>query len=143
MQRSAITWSFAAALAAATCLAHAQPRVYAYEAELAQGAKRASVAAGGVRWRCTGARCTASGRGGNVSVKGCSELARVVGPVERYRSEIKQLAEADLRECNRVAQTAGAKAAKGPAKPQRTTTAEIRFTGIAPSNAPASLERKP
>jgi hypothetical protein len=146
MLQSAVTWGVAAALAAATGFAHAQSRVYAYEAELAQGAKRATVTAGGVRWSCTGTRCTASGRGGNVSVRGCSELARAVGPVARYQSEIRQLADADLRECNRLAQApaaASAKAAKGPAKPQRATTAEIRFTGIAPSGAPAQLERKP
>lgn len=146
MRRSVVTWSLAAALAAATGLAHAQARVYAYEAELAQGAKRASVAAGGVTWSCTATRCTASGRGGNVSVRGCSQLARAVGPVVRYQSEIKQLPEADLRECNRIALAAGgagAKAAKAPARPQRATTAELRFTGIAPAGAPAPLERKP
>jgi hypothetical protein len=146
MLRSVLTSGVAAALVAAAGLAHAQGKAYAYEAELAQGARRASVTAGGVRWSCTGTRCTASGRGGNVSVKGCSELARAVGPVARYRSEIKQLAEADLRECNRVAQSAGeagAKAAKGPPKPQRTTTGEIRFTGIAPAGAAVPPERKP
>lgn len=139
-------FALAAILAAAAGLAHAQGRIFSYEAELAQAARRAATTAGGVNWTCSGTRCTASGRGGNVSVKGCSELARSVGPIARYRSEIKELAAADLRECNRVAQAAGgasAKAAKAPAKPQRATTPEIAFTGVAPGGDPAPAERKP
>jgi hypothetical protein len=121
-------------------LAHAQSRAYGYEAELAQAARRAAVTAGGVQWTCAATRCTASGRGGNVSVKGCSELARAVGPVAAYRSEIKTLPEGSLRECNRIAQAAGAgaaKAAKAPAKPQRAATPEIQFTGVAPGGETA------
>jgi hypothetical protein len=138
--------AFAAMLAAAAGLAHAQGKTFSYEAELGQAARRAATTAGGVAWTCTATRCTASGRGGNVSVKGCSELARAVGPIARYRSEIKALSAADLGECNRIAQGAGgaaAKAAKGPAKPQRATTPEIAFTGVAPGGAAATVERKP
>jgi hypothetical protein len=78
-------------------------------------------------------------------VRGCSQLARAVGPIARYRSEIKALAEPDLRECNRIAQAGGAaaRAAKGPARPQRATTSEISFTGAAADPAPAQPERKP
>jgi hypothetical protein len=133
-------------LALAASLAHAQSRIVAYEAELEQKARRAETIAGGVRWTCSGTRCSASGRGGNVSVKGCSELARAVGPITRYRSEIKELAGADLQECNRIAQTPGgadAKGAKRPAKPQRATAPEISFTGIAAGSEPAQPERKP
>ena len=126
-------------LSLAASLAHAQARIFAYEAELAQNARRAAVTAGGVGWTCTANRCTASGRGGNVSVQGCSELARAVGPIARYRSEIKELAGADLQECNRIAQTAGARLAK----PQRATAPEISYTGIAAGSAPAQPERKP
>jgi hypothetical protein len=134
-----------ALLAAAAGLAHAQAGTYAYEAELAQTARRAAATAGGVAWTCTDTRCTARGRGGNVSVRGCSQLARAVGPIARYRSEIKGLAEPELRECNRIAQAGGAaaKAAKGPAGPQRATTPEISFTGAAAGAAPAQPGRKP
>jgi hypothetical protein len=135
-----------ALLAAAAGLAHAQAGTYAYEAELAQPARRAAATAGGVAWTCTDTRCTARGRGGNVSVRGCSQLARAVGPIARYRSEIKALAEPDLRECNRIAQAGGgaaAKPAKAPARPQRATTSEISFTGAAADAAPGPPERKP
>jgi len=136
--------ALAVLLAAAAGLAPAQPRTYGYEAELAQPARRAAATAGGVKWSCTGARCTASGRGGNVSVRGCSALARAVGPVASYRSEIKSLAAADLRECNRLAQGGGAaKAAQAPARPQRATTPEITFTGIAAGAEAAAVERRP
>jgi hypothetical protein len=139
-------FALALALAAAAGLAHAQGKVYGYEADLAQPARRSAVTAGGVSWTCTGARCTASGRGGNVSVRGCSELARAVGPIAGYRSEIKTLATADLRECNRLAQGAAGgagKAAKAPARPQRATTPEIQFTGIAAGAEAAAAERRP
>lgn len=138
--------ALAVLLAAAAGLAEAQGKTYSYEAELAQAARRAAATAGGVSWTCIGTRCTASGRGGNVSVKGCSELGRAVGPIARYRSEIKELAAADLRECNRLAQTGGgaaAKAAKAPAKPQRATTPEIAFTGVASGGEAAPAERRP
>jgi hypothetical protein len=133
-----------AILLAAAAPAHAQGKVYGYEAELAQPARHAAATAGGVRWSCTGVRCTASGRGGNVSVRGCSQLARAVGPVAAYRSEVKSLAAADLSECNRLAQGAGAaKAAQAPARPQRATTPEITFTGIAAGAEAAAVERRP
>jgi hypothetical protein len=134
-----------ALLGSAAGLAHAQARTFAYEADLAQATKRSAVTAGGVAWSCADTRCVASGRGGNVSVGGCSQLARVVGPITRYRSEIKVLAEPGVRECNRIAQAAGdatAKAAKGAASPQRATTPEIVFTGVAADAAPAQPERK-
>ena len=116
-----------AAFAAAP--SHAQDRRYAYEAELAAAAKSASARAGGVDWSCTGTRCTAEARGGAVSVRGCSELARAVGPVTRYASELRQLGEKELAECN---QTVAAAPAKGPApKPAagRTVTPELTYTG--------------
>jgi hypothetical protein len=145
MHRFALAFALAAS-AASVAGAHAQGKVYGYEADLAQPARRAAVTAGGVNWSCTGARCTASGRGGNVSVKGCSELARAVGPVAGYRSEIKTLAAGDLRECKRLAQGAAAgaaKAAKAPARPQRAATPEILFTGIAAGAESAAAERRP
>lgn len=131
--------------AAAAAPAHAQGKVYGYDAELAQPAHRAAATAGGVKWSCAGARCSATGRGGNVSVRGCSELARAVGAVASYRSEIKALGDASLRECNRLAQGAGgaAKAARAPARPQRATTSEITFTGVAAGAEAASAERRP
>jgi hypothetical protein len=77
-------------------------------------------------------------------VRGCSQLARAVGPVAAYRSEVKSLAAADLSECNRLAQGAGAaKAAQAPARPQRATTPEITFTGIAAGAEAAAVERRP
>lgn len=137
--------AFAAVLAAAAGLAQAEAPTFSYETELAQAARRAVTIAGGVSWTCADTRCTASGRGGNVSVKGCSELARAVGPILRYRSEIKELPAADLRECNRLALAAAgaaAKAAKALAKPQRATTPEIAFTGIASGFDATPAERK-
>lgn len=131
-------------LAAAAGSAPAQGEVYGYTAELEQAARRAAVTAGGVKWSCAGTHCTASGRGGNVTAKGCSQLARAVGPVAAYRSEVKSLAAADLRECNRLARGAGAaKAAQAPARPQRATTPEISFTGIAAGAEAAAVERRP
>jgi hypothetical protein len=132
------------ALVALACIAPARAadKVYAYEAETAAAAKRAAVTAGGVRWTCAGTRCTASGRGGNVSVKGCSELARQVGAVASYRSEVKRLGEGDLAECNRVAGAApAAKNARPADKPQRATTGELTYTGLSPPARAA--ERKP
>jgi hypothetical protein len=116
-------------LAAAAGSAPAQGKVYGYTAELEQAARRAA---------------TARARGGNVTAKGCSQLARAVGPVAAYRSEVKSLAAADLRECNRLARGAGAaKAAQAPARPQRATTPEISFTGIAAGAEAAAVERRP
>jgi hypothetical protein len=134
----AILLSCALVLAAS---GHAADRTYAYTAETVSTAKRASVTAGGVAWTCAGTRCTANGRGGRVSTKGCSELARAVGPIAAYRSETNRLDAAGLEECNRIAQggapatkAGAAAAAKPPAKPagpQRATTDELTFTGIA------------
>lgn len=145
MHRFAHAAVFAAVLGAATGLAHGQAKTYGYEAELAQPARRATATAGGVTWTCAGARCTASGRGGKVSVRGCRELARTVGPVASYRSEINALIDADLRECNRLAQGTGgaAKAARAPLRPQRATTPEIAFTGVAAGAETAPAERRP
>jgi len=118
-------------------------KAYAYEVETVGAAMRAAVTAGGVRWTCSGTRCTASGRGGNVSVKGCSELARQVGAIASYRSEVKRLGEPDLAECNRIAGGAPAvKSARPAGKPQRATTGELAYTGMWPPGVVAT-ERKP
>ena len=133
------------ALVALVCVtpARAADRVYAYEAEAVAAAKRAAVTAGGVHWTCAGTRCTASGRGGNVSVKGCSELARQVGAVASYRSEVKRLGESDLAECNRIAGAApDAKSARSVGKLQRATTGELTYTGVWPPGG-TTAERKP
>jgi len=125
-----------AAFAAAS--SHAQDRRYAYEAELATAAKRAAVRAGGVDWSCTGTRCTAEARGGAVSVRGCSELARAVGPVTRYASEILQLGEKELAECNQTVAAAPAKAPAAAPAPApkaaagRSVTPELTYTGVWP-----------
>ena len=136
-----------AALAAAP--AGAQDRRYAYEVELAAAAQRAAVRAGGVEWTCSGTRCTAEGRGGAVSVRGCSELARAVGPIRRYASEIRSLGEKELAECNQAA-TATAAAPSAPpaaaaapkaAAPKPTAgpgvTAEMTYTGVWPGGREA------
>jgi len=121
-----------AAFAAAS--SHAQDRRYAYEAELAAAATRSSARAGGVDWSCTGTRCTAEARGGAVSVRGCSELARAVGPVTRYASELRQLGEKELAECNQTVAAAPAKApALAPkAAAGRAVTPELTYTGVWP-----------
>jgi hypothetical protein len=134
------------ACVAATVLAapgHAQNRRYAYEAELAAAAKAGAARAGGVDWECAGTRCMAEARGGAVSVRGCSELARAVGPVRRYASEIRSLGEKELVECNGAVAAAGTPAA--PAAPAaaakatapkaaggRIVTPEMTYTGVWP-----------
>jgi len=123
----------------------AQDRRYAYEVELAATAKQATVRAGNVDWSCSGTRCTAEGRGGAVSVRGCSELARAVGPIRRYASELRQLGEKELAECNQAttaaAPAAAPKAAAPAAAPKspapkavagRGTTPELTYTGVWP-----------
>jgi hypothetical protein len=129
----------AAALLSVAEQGRAADRTYAYEAETAQPAKAGAVAAGGVRWSCSGTRCTASGRGGKVSARGCSELARRVGPIAAYRSEIRRLADGDLAECNRIAlgTAAASKSAKALDRPQRATTDELTYTGVWPPAATA------
>ena len=135
-------------LVALACIAPARAadKVYAYEVETVEAAMRAAVTAGGVRWTCSGTRCTASGRGGSVSVKGCSELARQVGAVASYRSEVKRLGEPDLAECNRIARGApaapAAKSARPAGKPPRATTGELAYTGVWPPGGGAT-ERRP
>ena len=121
-----------AAFAAAP--SHAQDRRYVYEAELAAAAKSANARAGGVDWTCTGTHCTAEARGGVVSVRGCSELARAVGPVTRYASELRQLGEKELAECNQTVAAAPAKApALAPkAAAGRAVTPELTYTGVWP-----------
>jgi hypothetical protein len=112
----------------------AQDRRYAYEVELAATAKQATVRAGGVDWLCSGTHCTAEGQGGAVSVRACSELARAVGPIRRYASELRQLGENELAECNQ-ATTAAAAAPKGPvpkAVAGRGVTPELTYTGVWP-----------
>jgi hypothetical protein len=118
--------------------AGAQDRRYAYDVELTAPAQRATVRAGGVEWACSGTRCTAEGRGGAVSVRGCSELARLVGPVRRYASEIRSLAEKELAECNQAPATAAAVPVPPP-KPAagRGTTAEMTYTGVWPGGREA------
>jgi hypothetical protein len=114
----------------------AQDRRYAYEVDLATAAKQAAVRAGGVDWSCSGTRCTAEGRGGEVTARGCSELARAMGPIRRYASELRQLGEKDLAECNQAATTAAAPAAaasKAPASKAtagRSGTPELTYTGV-------------
>lgn len=108
-------------------------------------ANRASANAGGVDWSCAGTRCTAEARGGNVSVRGCSELARAVGRVTRYASEVRQLGEKELAECNQAAAAAApAVAAKAPApKPAagRTVTSELTYTGVWPGGREAAAKQ--
>jgi hypothetical protein len=72
-----------------------------------------------------------------VGVRGCSELARAVGAITRYASEIRQLGEKELAECNQAATAtaAAAPAAKAPAsKPAagRPVTPELSYTGVWP-----------
>lgn len=121
-----------AAFAAAP--SQAQDRRYVYEAELAAAAKSANARAGGVDWTCTGTHCTAEARGGVVSVRGCSELARAVGRVTRYASELRQLGEKELAECNQTVAAAPAKApALAPkAAAGRAVTPELTYTGVWP-----------
>ncbi|MCC6611226.1 MAG: hypothetical protein IT515_16335 [Burkholderiales bacterium] len=127
-------------LAGAPLTAGAQSKRYAYRAELAENAKRTEVRAAGVVWRCHGKVCVAHGRGGNVSVRGCTELARQVGRVVGYRSEIKHLADDQLAACNAEA-AAGQKTsapppvaapamAAAPVRMPRVVTEELTFTGV-------------
>ena len=133
----------------AAASSHAQDRRYAYEATLAAAAKSAAVRAGGVDWSCDGTRCTAEARGGAVSVRGCSELARAVGPVTRYASEIRSLGENELAECNRTATAAAAPAPAAPAAKAaapkapgaRGVTQELTYTGVWPGGREAAAKQ--
>ena len=109
----------------------------------------ANARAGGVDWTCTGTHCTTEARGGVVSVRGCSELARAVGPVTRYASEIRQLGEKELAECNQTLAAAPAVAAapaKAPAPASkaaagRIVTPELTYTGAWPGGREAGAKQ--
>jgi hypothetical protein len=135
-------------LAAAPLGAADQPKSYAYRADLAESTKKAEVHAGGVVWQCRAKYCIANARGGNVSVRGCTELARQVGRIVSYRSDIKRLADEQLTACNaeavaarptparRTTTTAAASAkAAAPYRMPQVTTDELTFTGV---HAPAA-----
>jgi hypothetical protein len=126
-------WLLAAVLGTFMVCAGAQDRRYAYQADLERPVRAGEFSAGGVAWRCKDGRCTALGRGGNVTVKGCSALARAVGPIKRYASEIKSLSAEDLVRCNAevAARDAPRPAAKPPAQVLRTTAPELVYTGVA------------
>lgn len=133
----------AAALAAAVLPATAATQSYSYRVELAASATQAQVRAGGVNWECRGKFCIASARGGNVTVRGCRELASQVGRVVSYRSEIKQLGGEDIDACNVAVgfkastpqgeptpTAAPTPAAKQPESRSSVTTEELTFTGV-------------
>ena len=138
-------------LAAVPFPAAAEIKRYFYRVDLAEDARASGVRAGGVTWECRGKRCVARGRGGNVSVRGCTDLARQVGRVLAYRSEIKSLADDQLAACNAAATAARQPVAKMPPaapaavppaaptkaattaaapRPRRVTTDELTFTGV-------------
>jgi hypothetical protein len=139
--RSYLSLAFVLCSAFAAASSHAQDRRYAYEADLAAAAKRAAARAGGVDWSCAGTRCTAEARGGGVSVRGCSELARAVGPVTRYASEIRQLGEKELAECNQMVAAAPAKAPAPKAAAGLTVTPELTYTGVWPGGREAGAKQ--
>jgi hypothetical protein len=120
-------------LAAAPLGAADQPKSYAYRADLAESTKKAEVRAGGVVWQCRAKYCVANARGGNVSVRGCTELARQVGRIVSYRSDIKLLADEQLTACN--AQAMAARPAPAPAR-RTTTTAAASAKAAAPYRMP-------
>jgi hypothetical protein len=132
----------AAAIAAAVLSATAAAQSYPYRVELAETAKKPHVRAGNVDWECRGKYCVATARGGNVSVRGCRELARQVGQVVSYRSEIKHLEDKQIEACNAVLADAGstagpqagsasaAVAGQKPDAPARVVTEELTFTGV-------------
>jgi len=124
----------AVALAAGAGSAAAESKAYSYRVELAETAKKSQVRAGNVVWECRAKYCIASARGGNVSVKGCRELAAQVGKVVSYRSEIKHLGKEQLEVCNAAAAEASpehaAAAAKQAESPSRVTTDELTYTGV-------------
>jgi hypothetical protein len=141
--RPSLTAGLAAVvLAVAVFPADAATKNYSYRVELARTATKSQVRAGNVNWECRGKFCVASARGGNVSVRGCQELAGQVGRVVAYRSEIKQLGAADLDACNaaiaagspptrKSPAAAGKAAAATPAeRPSHVTTGELTFTGV-------------
>ncbi len=133
----------AGTLGSAALPAAAATQSYSYRVELATTAKKARVRAGNVDWECRGRYCIASARGGNVSVRGCQELASQVGRVTSYRSEIKHLSGEQLDACNdaiaaesasperaHTASSGSPAAAKSPEPPSHVTTDELTFTGV-------------
>jgi len=127
----------ALALTAAPSGLAADAKTYIYRVELADTARKAKVRAGNVNWECRGRLCVTSAPGGNVSVRGCRELAGQVGRVVSYRSEIKALEGEQLEVCNAVLAESGrgtpGAAGDATAKregPSRVTTDELTFTGV-------------
>ena len=117
----------------------ADTKTYTYRVELTETARKAQVRAGNVNWECRDKLCVASARGGNVSVRGCRELAGQVGRVVSYRSEIRALGAEQIDVCNAVLADASRRprtpetAAGAPARrdtPTRVTTEELTFTGV-------------
>jgi hypothetical protein len=126
----------AAAVAAAVLSGPAVAQTYPYRVELANTAKKARAHAGNVDWECRGKLCVSAAPGGNVSVRGCRELASQVGQVVSYRSKIKHLEDKQIEACNAVLAEAGPTAAPqatgsaATAAPARVTTEELTFTGV-------------
>lgn len=127
---------------------------YTYTAEtLAPAQKQGIVKAGGLSWRCQGARCTVTGPWASPGVGACKALAREVGEIRSYGRAGRQLAAAELRQCNagvaasarpppardanapaqsrqkREQQRSAQSKSTEPFRPQKIRTAALRVTG--------------
>lgn len=90
--------------------------IYEYRAEVSGPARRqGSVKAGGIDWKCSGARCTTAGPWPVPSVEACRALAREVGVITRYGHAKRELTAEELQRCNSGVASAAAGAKKLPA----------------------------
>lgn len=87
---------------------------FVYTARLRQRAReQGAVEAAGIKWRCSGKRCTAKGPWPKPGVPACNALAKKVGPVQSYGHRNKQLSRSRLKQCNRGVKTAGSGGSSG------------------------------
>lgn len=80
---------------------------YRYTAVLQARAKhQGTVKAAGIRWKCSGNRCTTRGPWPRPGVRACNALAKQVGRVRSYGHSKKKLSRARIKQCNRGVEVA-------------------------------------
>lgn len=90
-----------------------KPKSYRYTVDTVAAARsQGAVTASGIRWNCSGSRCTTTGPWAVPGVGACKALAEKVGAVRSYGHPGRQLDKAQLRQCNGAAATAGTEAGK-------------------------------
>jgi hypothetical protein len=94
---------FTAPLAALALATFAAPALAAdgYSAKLVTpvAAEKRDIVADMLNWTCVGDTCTTSGER-SLTLRGCKDLVKAVGPVSTYASDRKALADDKLAQCN-------------------------------------------